>query len=66
MSYPGQFILDWGSGKRNIKVYLPLMPNCLCHVIVTGTDGYWTQKMIVDEEEFAAIIDKRIDLFTFK
>ena len=66
MSYPGQWILEWGSGKRNIKVYNPITPNCICHVIVTSVDGFWTQKRIVDEEEFAAIIDKRINLFTFK
>jgi delta-aminolevulinic acid dehydratase/porphobilinogen synthase len=66
MSCPGQWILEWGTSKRRIKVFVPIVDNCICHVIVTGTDGFWTQKRIVDEDEFAAIIDKRIDLFTFK
>ena len=66
MSYPGQWILEWSTNERRIKVFIPIVDNCICHVIVTGTDGFWTQKRIVDEEEFAAIIDKRIDLFTFK
>jgi hypothetical protein len=65
MSYPGQWILEWGCSKRKIKVYNPIIPNCICHVIIIG-DGFWVQKRIMDEEEFAAIIDKRIDLFTFK
>lgn len=66
MSYPGQFILDWGCGKRNIKVYLPLMPNCICHVIVIGIDGFWTQRMIKNKAMYDSILDKSIDLFTFK
>jgi len=66
MSFPGQCILEWGTIDRRIKVFAPLNADSYCQVIVIGVDGFWSQKMIKDEAMYNSIIDKSIDLFTFK
>lgn len=66
MSYPGQFILDWGNDKRRIKVFAPINADSFCQVIVIGVDGFWTQRMVKDEAMYDSILNKSIDLFTFK
>lgn len=66
MSYPGQCVLEWGNDKRRIKVFVPINADSFCQVIVIGVDGFWTQRMVKDETIYDSILDKSIDLFTFK